>query len=53
MDLADRVPECEIKTLDEVLEHCGFARREEDVPHDAIEDAQLVAKIYMVLIKKP
>ena len=53
IDLADRLPKCEIKLLDEVLEHCGFERREEDALHDALDDAQLAAKVYMYLIKQP
>ena len=53
MVLADRMPKCENKSLDDVLEHCGFERREEDEPHDAIEDAKLAAKLYMFLIRQP
>ena len=52
-ELADRKTKCVIKTLDEVLEHCGFSRREEDAAHDAVEDALNAARIYMHLIKQP
>ena len=37
--------------LDEALEHFGFKRRPDDAYHDAIQDARLAAKVYMMAIK--
>ena len=42
-----------MRTLDSVLEHFGFAPREEEEKHDAIHDCKLTAKIYMELIELP
>ena len=40
-------------TLDDVLEHFGYERRDPDAHHDAMRDCELTAKIYMDLMKLP
>ena len=47
-----RVPSYMSRGLDELLEHFGHKRREEDAKHDALNDCRLAAKIYMELCKK-
>ena len=37
--------------LDAVLLSCGLEPREDDEPHDAMNDAQLTAGAYMYLVK--
>ena len=40
-------------SLDDVLVHFGYKRRDANAPHEAIKDCELTAKIYMDLMKLP
>ena len=53
LDMAQRIPDLISYSLDEVLEQCGYERRDEDLNHDAVHDAWLCAQVYMKLIKMP
>ena len=50
-EMADVMLDLDSKTLDDLLEHFGFERREEDAHHEAIQDCELTAKKYMELMK--
>ena len=49
LDMSDRLLNLESKGLDDLLEHFGFERREDAGYHDAVQDCQLTAKVYMAL----
>ena len=53
LELSDRLPGLHTHFLDDVLEECGFDRRDEDADHDAYNDAKLAAKCYMHMVKLP
>ncbi len=38
--------------LDDLLEHFGFSRRDEEEEHNAMEDCRMDAKVYLELCKK-
>ena len=50
-ELCKRTKNWKMWNLDDALEYFGYARREEDADHDALEDARLAAKVYMEAIK--
>ena len=52
-DICKRTENWKLWSLDDALEHFGYARRQEDANHDALHDARLAAKVYMEAIKLP
>ena len=52
-ELCKRTGNGRLKVLDDALEHFGYKRREEDICRDAVDDARLVAKVYMQAVKLP
>ena len=51
--MANQVPNLMWVTLDDLLGHFGFDRGEEGEPHEALEDAQCAAKVYLKLLEMP
>ena len=50
-EICKRTGNWRLWNLDEALEHFGFKRRPDDAFHDAIQDARLAAKVYMMAVK--
>ena len=40
-------------TLDDILAYFGYARRGEYEKHEAVNDCQLAAKVYMKMMQMP
>lgn len=51
--MAERDPKIKVRSLDAILKHYRFKPRKNLDAHDAVEDCQLTAKIYMKLIALP
>lgn len=49
--LCKRTRNWKVLSLDDALSHFGYDRRDEDDPHDALEDARLAAQVYMAAMK--
>ena len=52
-ELSERCHGLHARTLDEVLEFFGYEPRDNEEKHDAIQDCELTAKIYMKLFELP
>ena len=48
-----REPKIKKRSLDAILEHYRFKSRANTDAHDAVEDCQLTAKVYMKLVQLP
>ena len=48
--MCDRVPEIETRSLDECCEYFGLKGRDMKKTHNAVEDCQLTAQVYMKLM---
>ena len=52
-EYSDRVPEVETRSLDELCKHFGIKGRADEDTHDAVEDCELTAQVYMKLMLIP
>ena len=50
--MAEGLPLLKSRMLDDLLEYFNFERRGEDEKHDAVNDCELTAKVYMKLVEK-
>ena len=46
------LPGLKSRSLDDLLEYFGYKPREEDAKHNAVEDCELTAKVYMAILDK-
>ena len=51
--MSERDPKIKVRSLDAILKRYRFKPRENKDYHDAVEDCQLTAKVYMKLVKLP
>ena len=51
--MSERDPKIKVRSLDAILRHYRFKPRTKKDHHDAVEDCQLTAKVYMKLAKLP
>ena len=51
--MSERDPKIKQRSLDAILKHYRFKPRANKDHHDAVEDCQLTAKVYMKLVKLP
>ena len=52
-EMSFKVPCLPLRTLDDVLEHFNYERRNVEELHSAINDCRLTAKIFMKLVEVP
>ena len=52
-EMSYKVPYLTHRTLDDVLEHFNYERRNVEEHHSAMNDCRLTAKVYMKLVEVP